>query len=346
MKAFAISHTACDLCGQNDTKLLFTGKDKLHKNPGYFKVVQCNQCGLVYTNPRPTEEAIEYFYPSDYDPHKEDNVNWQYIKVFSKQTKFLNKVKNDVKFMILSDKYGYPLNYALMYPKMKWFYSILKHMFLLYFKRIYYKIPHMIKDGRALDIGCGKGAYLLMLKELGWDVVGFDIAKIQSKYLYDHNIPVVIKRLDSTNLSSNSFDLVTFWHSLEHIHQPLKMLKEVHNLLKKGGFIYIEVPNNESFARYLFNENWFPWEIPRHLYHFSPRTLKKILLKAGFEEVKIYHICKKTILRSFFYWFDGRNAKWNIKSSMAANYLIQFMVKVSALLQRSEIVFATARKPF
>ena len=125
---FSESYIACDLCGQNDTKLLFTGKDKLYKKNGYFKVVQCNQCGLVYTNPRPTEETIQYFYPSNYSPYKEENVDWRYIKIFSKNNQLMNKVKNDIKYMILNHIYGYPLDYSLRYPKMRRVYRLLKRI--------------------------------------------------------------------------------------------------------------------------------------------------------------------------------------------------------------------------
>lgn len=345
MESFSITYTACNLCGQDDTKLIFTGKDKLFNKTGSFEVVQCNHCGLVYTNPRPTEETIQYFYPSDYDPYKEDNVGWRYIKVFSEQTKLFNKVKNDIKFIILKHRYNYSLDYSISYPRIRWLYQFLKRVSFFYFKRVYYRIPYWTKEGRALDFGCGRGAYLLMLRELGWSVVGFDIAKAQSKHLSDRNIPVAIGSIDSSNYENNSFDIATLWHSLEHTHQPLKVLKKIYKLLKKGSLIYVEVPNNESFARYLFQENWFPWEIPRHLYHFSPRTLKKMLLKAGFEEVKINHLCKKTIMKSFFYWLEGRNINYDFKSSKATNFVTRLIVKAFALLRGSEIIFAVARKP-
>ena len=344
MKEYELTEADCALCGRNDAKLMFVGKDKLHKKNGCFSVVRCNQCGLVYTNPRPTEETIQHFYPSDYVPYQEENLVWRYLEVFSKKNKLSDKVKNDAKSVILKHRYAYPLDFSLLYPNMMWFYLIINKMFLSYFKKVYYRIPRWVHGGRALDFGCGAGAYLLMLQKLGWDVVGFDIAKIQSKYLGVHDVPVLSGSLDIADLKDNSFDLVTLWHSLEHTHQPLSVLKKMHNLLKRGGLICVEVPNNESCSRYLFGENWFPWELPRHLYHFSPRTLKEMLSKAGFKDITIHHLRKKTILKSFRYWFEDRNISFDLEHSRIANCLITFIAGLFSLLRRSEIVFASARK--
>jgi SAM-dependent methyltransferase len=345
MEEFDISYTFCDLCGNDDTKLILSGTDKLHKKNGYFRIVQCNRCGLVYTNPRPTKESIQYFYPIEYSPHQEDNVDWQFMEIFSKKDKFFNKFKNDVKFLILSQRYGYTVDYSLSYPGMRWFYRLIEWILYFYFKRVYYRIPHWINEGRAFDFGCGSGAYLLMLKNLGWDVVGFDIARIKSRNLSDQNIQVLSGDLDSHGIKFEDFDLATLWHSLEHTHEPLKVLKKINNVLKKGGLIYVEVPNAKSFVRYWFGANWFPWEIPRHLYHFTPRTLKEMLLKAGFEDVKINHLCKKTIFKSLRYWLEEKNIKTNIEHSSFFNFFFYFLIKVFAVFKKSEIVFAVARKP-
>lgn len=149
------------------------------------------------------------------------------------------------------------------------------------------KVP--LKDkGRLLDIGCGSGRYIYVLKENGWDVKGVDVGhtnygrSVLGLDIYEGNF------LDA-GLQPKSFDAVTFWWTLEHMYDPLAMLKEAYRVLKKGGVAVIGVPNIDSLEAKIFKRHWFHLFLPKHLYQFSPDSLTKMLHKAGFKKVKIRH---------------------------------------------------------
>jgi SAM-dependent methyltransferase len=96
-------------------------------------------------------------------------------------------------------------------------------------------------------------------------------------------IPAVQGSLPHPDLAGSSFDLVTMMHSLEHVHDPLQVLRAARELLVPGGRLVVAVPNIESLPFRWFGSSWFGLDLPRHLTHFTPRTLPLMLRWAGFE---------------------------------------------------------------
>ena len=146
----------------------------------------------------------------------------------------------------------------------------------------------MRRKGRVLDVGCGSGRYIYTLKQKGWDVKGIDIGYTG----YGRKVlGLDIRETDLANacFEPESFDAITFWWTFEHMRDPAAVLKEAHRLLKKGGVIIIGVHNIASLEARLFKRYWFHLFVPKHLYHFSPDSLTKMLKKGGFGTVKIRH---------------------------------------------------------
>lgn len=149
-------------------------------------------------------------------------------------------------------------------------------------------------QGRILDLGAGIGAFLNTMKEKSWEVIGIEPdegAKEQAKKLFD---------LDLANLSileqlpENSFDAITLWHVLEHIHQLHETIERLKTLLKPNGKIFIAVPNYQSADANAYKLYWAAYDVPRHLYHFTPKAMNILLQQNG---LKI--IAKKPM------WFDS-----------------------------------------
>lgn len=142
--------------------------------------------------------------------------------------------------------------------------------------------------GALLDVGCGSGRYIYTLKERGWDVKGIDIGyteygrKVLGLDIHDGS-------LIDAQFEPESFDAITFWWTLEHMYNPASVLKEAYRLLKKGGVVAVGVQNIDSLEAHLFKRYWFHLFLPKHLYHFSPKSLTAILKKSGFGKVKIRH---------------------------------------------------------
>lgn len=151
-------------------------------------------------------------------------------------------------------------------------------------------IKHKIKSGRVLDIGAATGLFLSNFKKGNWEIEGTDISKIAAK-IAKNKYGLVIKIGDFLDIKypTNYFDLVTFNNVLEHLYKPKETLVKVHKVLKKGGTVLITVPNLDSFGSKLFKNSWYALDVPRHLYHFTPSTLKKMIVDSGFKIVKVRH---------------------------------------------------------
>ncbi|MHB1955796.1 MAG: class I SAM-dependent methyltransferase, partial [Sulfobacillus sp.] len=142
--------------------------------------------------------------------------------------------------------------------------------------------PPFVPDGRVLDIGCGNGAFLAVLRKHGWVPFGVDASPAAARAAAVVNIPVHVGELETVPFEESSFDFVHLQHSIEHAWDPLSTLNSAFSLLRPGGIAYIETPNVECFTFRHCGSNWFPLESPRHLWLFSPTTLRRALGKSGF----------------------------------------------------------------
>lgn len=150
--------------------------------------------------------------------------------------------------------------------------------------------PPLERVGIALDIGCSGGDYLAFLRKLGWEVCGIELDEGAARHARErYGIHVHAGPAEHTlgEFPDNGFDVVTMWHVLEHVFDPLLVLREVSRILKSDGILLLEMPNYNSLWASILGEFWFPLEIPRHLYHFTPSTLQAILTKAGFRVAKL-----------------------------------------------------------
>jgi SAM-dependent methyltransferase len=146
------------------------------------------------------------------------------------------------------------------------------------------------RPGAALDVGCAQGEYLQLLLTLGWSVTGIeldpDAARSAAEALHAQVLAGPAEEM-LAHLPTASFDMVTMWHVLEHLTDPLAALVQVRRVLRPGGRMVIEVPNYGSAWSHLFARFWFPLELPFHLFHFSSTSIRALLASAGFESVEI-----------------------------------------------------------
>ncbi|MFC1699113.1 class I SAM-dependent methyltransferase [Candidatus Omnitrophota bacterium] len=171
---------------------------------------------------------------------------------------------------------------AKFYPQDYEFHKIRKISFL---ERVYYK--HFRNPGqpvgKILEVGCGNGNYLRLLKSLGWDCFGTEVNTDLVRHLnQDLGLKVSEGRLYELDFPQDYFDIVTFWGALEHMSSPLKNLTRAYKILKPGGRIIAWLQNIESLEARVFKNYWHHLEIPTHLYQFSQQTLRKMLQQAEF----------------------------------------------------------------
>lgn len=151
---------------------------------------------------------------------------------------------------------------------------------------------HHPGPGRVLDVGCGRGLMLAFLKGAGWECVGTErSAELANAVRQDHALDVrVSARLADCDFMPQSFDVVTMWHSLEHVGDPVDALAAANGLLRPGGLLLLEVPNVASWQARIGGPVWFHLDVPRHRYHFSPETLRAVLGGCGFEVIRTWTV--------------------------------------------------------
>ena len=139
--------------------------------------------------------------------------------------------------------------------------------------------------GRILDIGAGTGDFLLEAKNQNWDILGIE-PNDKAKGIA---IGKGIKFGDTIEkLESNSFDVITMWHVLEHVPDVEHQVAELKRLLKPSGTIIIAVPNFKSYDANHYKEFWAAYDVPRHLWHFSKTAIEKLFDKQNMnlEDIK------------------------------------------------------------
>ncbi len=133
--------------------------------------------------------------------------------------------------------------------------------------------------GKILDIGAGTGDFLLTAQNKGWDVFGQEPNPDARALAAAKGISLVDETAD---LPDHSFDVITLWHVLEHVPNLDKQVRELDRLLKNDGLLVIAVPNFNSHDAKIYQEHWAAYDVPRHLYHFSRRSIKKIFSEFSF----------------------------------------------------------------
>jgi len=132
--------------------------------------------------------------------------------------------------------------------------------------------------GTLLDIGAGTGDFLIEANKKNWQVAGLEPNE-QARALAKEK--GIVLELDATKLLSNSFDVITMWHVLEHVPDLSAQIKELKRLLKRGGHLIIAVPNFKSYDALYYKSFWAAYDVPRHLWHFSKNSMKTLFEKEG-----------------------------------------------------------------
>jgi len=141
--------------------------------------------------------------------------------------------------------------------------------------------------GHILDIGAGTGAFAHAMQEKAWKVTGLEPDAVTREKAFEiHQL-----HLQSTevifNLPENEFEVITMWHVLEHVHALKPYLNQCFKSLKDNGRLIIAVPNYTSFDARYYKKYWAAYDLPRHLYHFSPKSMSILLNEMEFEIVSI-----------------------------------------------------------
>lgn len=144
--------------------------------------------------------------------------------------------------------------------------------------------------GPVVDVGCGGGLLLRLLAGYGVPVFGIDISEGAAQVAWHINaIPAVCAHLPHAPLAAESCAVVTMFHLLEHLHDPVSYIESARNLLKPDGRLVLQVPNAACWQFLLFGERWNGLDVPRHLIDFKQSDIDTLLRDCGFEPVRYKH---------------------------------------------------------
>lgn len=134
--------------------------------------------------------------------------------------------------------------------------------------------------GKLLDIGCGTGDFLAVAKRKQWTALGIEPNEKAGRFAKEKGLTL---QNNIDEVKSDSIDVVTMWHVLEHIPDWEHQIKEIQRVLKKEGILMIAVPNFKSFDAAYYQQYWAAYDVPRHLWHFSQTSIQHIVNSFDFQ---------------------------------------------------------------
>jgi SAM-dependent methyltransferase len=296
-----VEQIACNLCGADHFDVYLEQDDRRYSNTprGKFRLVKCRHCGLIYLNPRPTAAAISAFYPDSFYADR-PATNGNNRDGLERLTVGLDPTKRRARAALLEKQLVVSRAFA--------------------------------GPGRLLDVGCAAGEFLVRMRSLGWSVEGADISPYMCEYVRGKfGITCHNKSINSLELRSGSFDVITFWASMEHLFDPKSALQACHRALDDSGIVVILVPNADSLEeKWLRDVDPNPVDIPRHLYHFSSTSLERMLKCAGFEPLFVSHYTRNAADRFAVVMTDFIETYF--KSGSALGRMLRLVTKNFAML--------------
>jgi ubiquinone/menaquinone biosynthesis C-methylase UbiE len=245
----ALEEVTCPLCGADDAELALESSDLLYGKPGVYRLVRCRGCKLEYVNPRPTFEALGAHYPDDYISYQAPEADPTVFRGLSE--------------------------------------AISRSMIQKRLARLERVIGRIPPDYKIVDVGCGLNDLLATIKrERGPEGIGVDLKQSMVERIQKQlGMPAVLGTLEQARFPDGQLDLVTMLEYLEHESNPKAVLAESRRVLKKGGYVGIEIPHVLGLPARFFKDRWFNLDLPRHLVFFDPETLRRALADTGFELV-------------------------------------------------------------
>lgn len=179
--------------------------------------------------------------------------------------------------------------------------------------------------GKLLDIGCGTGDFLVEAKNQGWSILGFEPNSDAKQLAANKGVSFTE---DIFALPENTFDAVTMWHVLEHVPNLEEYIANLKRIVKPNGTIIIAVPNYKSYDAKYYNRFWAAYDVPRHLWHFSKTSIKRLFSDVEMELKKV----KPMWFDSFYVSLLSEKYK-NGKMSFIKGFLVGLRSNVSGLFK-------------
>jgi SAM-dependent methyltransferase len=273
---------SCPLCGGWGATRLFEQRDLSLGVPGVYTVARCDDCALLFQNPRVRAEWLGATYPPEYAAHTREPELSRTVRRFGPAVRWT-----------LATRLGY-CHLDTRDVSARHRLSALVHR-----KRIRKAFPAWSGQGRLLDVGCASGKFLRQMGAVGWQLAGIEYDPEAAEKARSTGAEIFVGDPTRAPFVDRRFDLITAFHSLEHMPDPLAVLTRMMAWLAPDGLAVVEVPNVAGLGARLFGPYWSGFDLPRHLVHFTPVTMRAMVERAGGVVTRVEHKSKaRYFLRS------------------------------------------------
>ncbi len=274
---------SCLLCAMPGRVLYPQVEDQLFGHEGRFGEMVCPQCGLIWLSPRPVREDMKEYY-EDYYTHVLPGDN----RPTEEHARFLGSVRDALRQMIFCGYYGYRAVHSR--HRFCWLGRLLGGIPVIRLRAtsdLKELAPHYRPEALLLDIGCGRGDFLVAMKALGWMVLGVEMDPVSAAIASSRGIDVRTASFEDADIAAESVDHITMNHAIEHFYDPVTVIRKCHRILKTGGTLVLYAPNAGSLGHWIFGRHWLHLDPPRHLYTYACENLRALLGKGGFTHVTV-----------------------------------------------------------
>ena len=280
----------CPLCDAPTAVHVACSRDVALGVPGVFSLARCMRCGLLYQNPRVCRDHLDRAYPPHYGPHVRDPELPRIIWSRGRAVRFVLHERLGYGHLDVSDV-GWRDRLAGRWRR----------------RKIVTAFPPWHGRGRLLDVGCASGRFLSQMRAMGWSVAGIEFDPEAATKAKTITPDVFVGDPVDAPFAPASFDVITAFHVIEHLPFPREALGRMLGWLAPGGLIVVDVPNVGGVGGRLFGRYWSGLDFPRHLVHFTPRTMDAMVARAGGRVVGAVHRTKPRYLtRSIKCWLSSR----------------------------------------
>jgi 2-polyprenyl-3-methyl-5-hydroxy-6-metoxy-1,4-benzoquinol methylase len=327
------STSACPGCGgARSSPVEADVPDFAYRVPALWSFLRCSTCGLVYLAETLAQPAQGY--PAAYSQHLPSGS----VRLDRRWSP-----RRDVRSAFL-ELHGYRQLPPLVMPR-----ALVRLALVVPQVRVragygVLLVPPARPDGSLLDIGCGNGRFLAVMRILGWRVHGIEPDERSAELARRATGAPIHAELDEELYPPAHFDVITMHHVLEHLADPATVMRQCFRLCAPGGLIGIVAPNWRALGHRLFRRHWYALEPPRHVVMYEPRTLERTLERAGFRVESLGTTSVRawaTAWRKSWRYRTGRRSPRPLLAAWAALTWLASLVADDA----GEEVIAWARKP-
>jgi len=278
---------ACVVCGAVGWETALTIRRpedatlRILEPSGTVQIARCRSCGMMMTHPLPPADRIADLYPAQTYPCYSEATRNRGFKRW-----VLHRVMR-----VASTACSEPRRH------------LTRLVFFPLLRRVG-GVPTPQATRRILDIGCGDGVFLEAVQAAGWEAVGVEMGQEPAAAARARGLRVETGTVETLSFPDVSFSAVRLWHVLEHVLDPAAALRRIRRWLIPGGELILGIPNAGSLCARLFGPRWTAWELPRHLYHFTPKTVRRLLEQEGFTSVRVAYCSVGTGVSSLGMWWS------------------------------------------